>query len=66
MNPVWNERLNKWRVGDMIFGMISFNNDIEILSIPALFLDFNLAIVDKINCSVTLGKVKLLIVGVPK
>ena len=64
--PDWNERLNKWTIGGKILGIISFRRYIEIWSIPALFFDFNLEIVVKINCSVTRGKVKVLFEGGPK
>ena len=59
-NPVFKDKLNKKTTGGITFGMISFNNLVEILSLPQLTLLLSNESVSNIVSGVTFAKNEVL------
>ena len=59
-NPVFKDKLNKKTTGGITFGMISFNNLVEILSLPQLTLLLSNESVSNIVSRVTFAKNEVL------
>ena len=62
-NPVFKDKLNKKTTGGITFGMISFNNLVEILSLPQLTLLLSNESVSNIVSGVTFAKMKFCSIG---